>query len=371
MQGKKFCFTLHAADLSSESEAALADVFYGLDWGVYGGGQLERAPDTGRLHIQGFVVFPKNMRLAALKKLSATAHWELMRGTVEESEAYCSKEESRAAGYAPRTWGVRPVSNQGARTDIDDAVACATALIAAGKTTAQVMTVLAVEHASFFLRKGNNLGLWLSSLPRPVAPLVLDLRPWQSALAAKLEGPVHSRQIYWVYDPSGAAGKSTFISWYVRQAAGTAVALSGKVNDMAYVYDAQRVVFFDISRAGAEHSDHLYTFAEQLKNGQFMSGKYQPVVKMFDPPHVVFFSNSEPNYTKWSKDRYVVYAFPESCDCSTYIPDGLASGSGSDLAASAPDPTVQSAVGFLAASMPSPFAHIDFDVLSQDLMRDF
>ncbi len=60
---------------------------------------------------------------------------------------------------------------------------------------------------------------------------------------------------------------------------------------------------FDISRAAAEHSDHLYSMAEKLKNGFYLSTKYESVMKVFRPPHVLFFSNFHPDENKWSRDR--------------------------------------------------------------------
>jgi len=43
----------------------------------------------------------------------------------------------------------------------------------------------------------------------------------------------------------------------------------------------------DISRATAEHSDHLYSMAEALKDGNFVSTKYQTRSEVFPRPHVI------------------------------------------------------------------------------------
>lgn len=50
---------------------------------------------NGTPHIQGFICFATNKRLAALKKLHPTAHWEPMRGRVSDNLAYTSKDETR------------------------------------------------------------------------------------------------------------------------------------------------------------------------------------------------------------------------------------------------------------------------------------
>ena len=60
--------------------------------------QLERAPTTGQLHLQGFIVTNKTMRLPAVSKLLPHAHLELMKGSVLQNIQYCSKADSKVAG---------------------------------------------------------------------------------------------------------------------------------------------------------------------------------------------------------------------------------------------------------------------------------
>lgn len=78
--------------------------------------QIEKAPDTGRLHIQGFVQFKNQVRLNTLKDLFPGAHAELCKGSEKDNERYCSKLDSRIAG--PWTYGKK--TSQGKRTDWDD-----------------------------------------------------------------------------------------------------------------------------------------------------------------------------------------------------------------------------------------------------------
>ncbi|KAF5825558.1 hypothetical protein DUNSADRAFT_8697, partial [Dunaliella salina] len=100
---------------------------------------------------------------------------------------------------------------------------------------------------------------------------------------------------------TGGAGKSRLAKHLVMNH--NAVILSGKLQDMCYVYRKQPIVVFDITRASADHTVHLYSMAEFLKNGLFLSTKYESRQVVFPPPHVIFFSNSHPDFDKWSRDR--------------------------------------------------------------------
>ncbi len=74
---------------------------------------LETCPDTGRLHCQGAVILMNPVTMSSLKKLLAdpAAHLEPMKGTPEQSEEYCSKEDP-----TPYSFGSKP--EQGKRSDL-------------------------------------------------------------------------------------------------------------------------------------------------------------------------------------------------------------------------------------------------------------
>ena len=313
-QGKKWVFTLNfpsnlsleEGDIRNEDVALrLRVAFDALDtpvWGVYGGAQVETAPTTGMYHIQGFCVFAKNMRLAAVKKVHSTAHWELMKGTLEQSEAYCSKAETRLVGTEPKTWGTRPINDQGKRTDLDQAI---DVLRDADGHSSKKLRAVAAAFPAVYVKFHRGLESLATVLARPVPVPKPEWRPWQLELEALLAAEPDNRTIRWYTDYVGGKGKSTFVTYYVCNVELDATMLSGKVADMAYTYNGERVVFFDVTRTQAEHMDHLYAFAESLKNGVLHSTKYVPVLKTFKPPHVVFFSNSGMMPGKWSADRVV------------------------------------------------------------------
>lgn len=72
--------------------------------------------EEGTHHIQGYVIFKGNQRMAGLKKLHPKAHWEIRRGTHEQAVAYCTKQDTRMPDATPTVWGDPPAP--GKRSDL-------------------------------------------------------------------------------------------------------------------------------------------------------------------------------------------------------------------------------------------------------------
>lgn len=279
---------------------------YGAPPGVCGMAQLEVAPTTNRIHIQMVVLFNSNKRLTAIKKEipHPEINWSVCRD-FDDSWEYCCKDESRLAGCEPYSWGVRPVKQQGKRTDLDNAVAVFKAAVG---NTQDKLRATAEQCPTAYIKfyKGlEAMGLITEEVYKAPVPKYFT---WQAQLDTYMTTNAgHSRWIFWLYDVVGGCGKSTFVRTYIQDRAKRAVQLQGKLDNMAYLYNGERVVFFDVSRTQTEHMDHLYGFAEQLKNGFLTSGKYVCKNKSFPPPHIVFFANQPPAEGKWSADRVRVY----------------------------------------------------------------
>ncbi len=79
--------------------------------------QLEAGGKTNHPHLQGHLELKRSQYLSWIHKhVSKTASFRVRRGTAEQCDAYCSKEEGRLAG--PFTLG-RKSKGQGSRTDLD------------------------------------------------------------------------------------------------------------------------------------------------------------------------------------------------------------------------------------------------------------
>lgn len=320
MQSHKYCFTIYPISQDIELAEIWQLKFDQLpDFeNSYGWVNLEICPTTKALHYQGFVVFNKNVRgnrlLEALKTIPGCKepHIETIKGSIADNEEYCSKTKSRAPGTDPYTWGTRPKdSEQGKRNDLNSALDFMRDLPRELPPQAKLRRLARTQaHGSAFVRMHRGLAEFAAHLeePEPIqTPAVW--KPWQEHLRAALALPPHNRTIYWIYDPSGNQGKSLLALWYVSRE--MAISLEGRLENMTYLYQKQRIVFFDIPRAGSEHCDHLYRMGELLKNGFLTSTKYTPCQKIFAPPHVVYLSNSPPPQGAWSGDRLVTYTLTD------------------------------------------------------------
>lgn len=109
-QTKYWCFTSYR---DGDGEGFLWWQNYGM---VYLVQQEEACPTTGRVHWQGFVVFETKQRLTAVRKLLGKAHWEAMRGSVDEAADYCCDPRKRMPGGLLVECGDRPLYGDAARS---------------------------------------------------------------------------------------------------------------------------------------------------------------------------------------------------------------------------------------------------------------
>ncbi len=213
----------------------------------------EETGATGTKHLQGLLRFKDAKTFKTVTKmLGGTAHIEVCRN-VRASEIYCTKEETRT-----------------------------------GKI-----------YTNYFKFKVG--------LKDPMKGLVPYA--WQTDILELIKGDADYRSINWYWEATGCAGKTTLAkSICIRHK--DAIYVSGKASDIKYAICSMktkpRIVIWDIPRSLEEYVS--WDSIESIKNGIFFSGKYEGGMCIFDPPHIVVFSNFEPDRTKLSMDRWNINA---------------------------------------------------------------
>ncbi len=248
-QAKKWCFTLN-----NHTEGDIQQL-KNIDGSMVPRIQFrEEVGEEGTKHLQGWLEFSTKKRpITIFKKIMGhdRMHWETMRGSIEENITYVTK--GQGTGY-------------------DRGV----------PATLQLMT-------------------------RD------KLRPWQLAIADKYvedENPLFGRHIHWYYEAVGGVGKSILCKYLVHQMG--ALLLSGANKDALHGVadwvkikgEGPRMVVFDIPRVNQGHVS--YQALEAIKNGRFYSPKYESGMVCINSPHILVFSNEQPDYYSLSEDRWMV-----------------------------------------------------------------
>lgn len=148
-------------------------------------------------------------------------------------------------------------------------------------------------------------------------PITANPLTWQRKLLEVLNAPPNRRHIYWIYDDLGKSGKSILYKYVLWQ--GGAWPLShGSAQQLCtsaleamdnhpkpitkWLIDAPR------TKCTKNSDTSMYNFIESLKNGVLTSAMYGKArLKIFRSPHVVVFSNSLPQLSAMTGDRWMVY----------------------------------------------------------------
>ena len=115
------------------------------------------------------------------------------------------------------------------------------------------------------------------------------------------------RKIFWFFEEEGGVGK-TALCKHICITMDDVIYVSGKAVDIKYgvaqMKKYPKVVLMDIPRSAGDAIS--WDAIESVKNGIFYSGKYEGKMVMGACPHLICFSNLEPDYSKLSADRWVV-----------------------------------------------------------------
>lgn len=211
----------------------------------------EVCPTTNKRHLQGYVEFKTKLRPASM--FDKTIHWEKRKGNKDQNIEYCKKE----GNYVINGIHCRPL---------------------------QIIDVL---------------------------------YPWQQHIVDLIKTTPDDRTINWFWESLGNFGKSALCKYICSKF--NALICSGKGSDIKYgiiKYHESKgvypdIVLIDIPKCLDDKYVSLTTI-EEIKNGLFFSGKYESEMCMFNPPHIIVFSNRPPDKSKMSADRWNIVNLEEA-----------------------------------------------------------
>lgn len=137
-------------------------------------------------------------------------------------------------------------------------------------------------------------------------------KDWEVEILEKIKEEPDDRTIHWYWEPVGNVGKSTFCKFlYAKH---NAAIVPHKATDAFHILAKRQeegkvinLVVFDIPRQGTVN----YEAIESIKNGFFVSGKYEGAELCIASPHVFVFANDPPAEFNLSADRWKIVRINE------------------------------------------------------------
>lgn len=226
--------------------------------------EKDASEHTHNLHFQGYFHVEKKVRAGKLVKLLQASKYKgwsnsLTKASVLGKAAlknYCQKPETRVAG----PWADRPI-----------------------------------YLGADLITKANMV-------------------PQQKALLnylLQVDPMTHGRRMsLWIYCPKGGSGKSAFKKYCAFHHKWLGFTYS-KSHDILYLvnkFPNRRVYFFNLSKTKSSEvsENELYAAIESIKDGDFVSTKYEPEFCLMNPCHTVIFANHLPNLAAMTRKRFKV-----------------------------------------------------------------
>lgn len=266
--------------------------------------QIEICPSTGREHLQGYVVFKKQYRLAPAKAKFPDdgIHLTAVGGTKadhDKSYNYCKKLDTCKEGTHPLELGkIAPA--QGDRTDLKEFKAD----VVAGMSWDDLQD----KHDSATSKcKQWCYGYFGRHRPKPPPNPDFQPRDWHRHVHDAIANPCY-RHIHFIVDEVGGAGKSWLCDHLKATRNDLQLFKPAKLDAMQYLLSESRKVFL-IDCPRSRQDIHIpYDFLEGIKDGEMLSTKYEPMSKYITRPNtVVVFMNEVPDTEKISVDRFIVW----------------------------------------------------------------
>jgi len=213
----------------------------------------EEVGKQGTPHLQGVVSFKNARTFTQVTKIDKRIHWEICKN-INAAENYCKKLDTRA-----------------------------------GKV---------------YTNKKNS--------QRKIIKDPLDgltLQDFQIEILDLLNEEPNDRTVKWIWDEDGGKGKTSLAKHMILHHPDKVLRLDGACTDQNAKYlvaefiekNDLQIIIIDYPRGTTRFN---YDLIEDLKNGFFTSTKYECKNVVMNCPHVVVFSNTHPDLSKLSEDRW-------------------------------------------------------------------
>lgn len=279
-----------------------------------------------RQHLQIYAQFStKGERYTSIKKIfnDKTLHIEpITYGTPQDCRRYCTPDYRDKDGNIKTTFRdfveygtIR--DNQGKRSDIDSVIqkikdgSKLEDMIMDDPVTARIYcqysrTLEKIEHLTQQRAIRDKIKNKFNGV---------QWRQWQKDVLDIMHQDPHDRHVYWVYDKIGNRGKSYISRYLLAQDDRPFYITGGTKNDILYAYKGESKIILDLPRDFSDRT-YIYEVIELLKNGQFLSTKYDSKVMLYDIPQIIVFANFPPQHdgTKLSNDRLQIYQLTDDQD---------------------------------------------------------
>jgi len=167
-------------------------------------------------------------------------------------------------------------------------------------------------------------------------PSLEEMWPWQKdvykvANDAALSGQVHNRHVNVIYDQEGGHGKSTLMRKLLKDGLAAFVPVTDNwtiAMQAMMEQKGKRTIAIDLPRAmDKKQEENVWKAIEKLKDGILWDWRYKFKMVSIPPCEIIVFTNSPPDLTKLSRDRWVLwYIDVETMELSEMAPEAAGGG---------------------------------------------
>lgn len=340
VRGKFPCFTMYGIDEKTHLPKPIWDATHKgekiFNYMIY---QLERCPDTKRLHWQGYAECIKNRDVTTIMKAigfgqattvadskgefkvwgNITKRWS----TAQKASNYCAKVDTAVDPDGAYEFGEmqEPEIGPGTRTDLDSSVKMVVKMAKEGKTLDEVK----LACGGMWWKYGRNIeSFFYAAQEDPIPDPKIELRPWQHDILAIIAKGFVKRQIIWVWSEESGRGKTTFLD-YLDFKFGDKKVLQPEwdYKELMYNFNKHSIIALNLPRHTYLKYDMISLLEKISDGGRRQSTKYGTCMKLMQAIIIVF-ANVPPPISEEGVELLPMRCTPINIDTPEFIASRLA-----------------------------------------------